>query len=211
MTPRTSAVRLAAGAVGMALAVGAGAPRVAAQSSCMTPRSRISTIRTCSVTLTPNPPAGAWAVLKLGTMTLSSAATLALTSPNSAAFDANLQLETGANTRTLTVYANAPWAIDVVPNTASNPSYWTGANSAIYGAFVPAETTKPSSDLQVSTTLGSGYLSLPTATTGATTILTNQAPIAGRVVTAYFGTIWYYRYDTPGTYTLPFKFTLRIP
>jgi hypothetical protein len=184
--------------------------RASAQ-GCTTPTNNNSAIRTCSVILTTNAPAGAWVVNKLGVMTLSSAATLTLTSPGSAAFDANMLLEPGGNSRTLTVSANAPWAIDVIPSTASNPSYWTAANNATYGAFVPATTKKSSDDLEVSTTLGSGYLTLPTATTGATTILSGQVPVAARVVTVYFGTIWSYLSDTPGTYTLPFKFTLRIP
>ena len=196
--------------VATALSFVAATGRAAAQ-SCTTPASGSSLTRTCSVTVTTNSPSGSWVVNRLGTMTLSSAATLALTAPTVAAFDANVLQETAANTRTLTVKANAPWNITVSPNTAGTPSFWTAANDATYGAFVPAEVDKPSSDLQVSTTLGSGYLALPASNTGATTLLAAQAATASQVVTVFFGTVWFYQFDRPGTYTLPFQFKLLIP
>jgi hypothetical protein len=184
---------------------------VAAAQSCSTPASGSSLTRTCSVTVTTNPAVGSWVVNKLGTMTLSSAATLVLTSPTVAAYDANVLQETSGNTRTLTVKANAPWTINVSPNTAASPSLWTAANDPTYGAFVPAEVDKPSTDLKVSTTLGSGYLALPANNTGTTTLLSAQPATASRVVTVFFATVWFYQFDRPGTYTLPFQFTLLIP
>jgi hypothetical protein len=197
--------------MGTALLLAAGVSGVAAAQSCTTPASASSLTRTCSVTVTTNPAAGSWVVNRLGAMTLSSAATLVLTSPTVAAFDANVLQETAANTRTLTVKANAPWTINVSPNTAASPSLWTAANDATYGAFVPAEVDKPSTDLKVSTTLGSGYLALPANNTGNTTLLSGQAATASKVVTVFFSTVWFYQFDRPGTYTLPFQFKLLIP
>jgi hypothetical protein len=193
------------------LALSASLASAARGQSCTTPTNNSSLIRTCGVTATTNAPLGNWIVPRLGIMTLSNAATLALTGPTAVEYGAGTLRETAANTRTLTITANAPWALDVVPNTASNPSYWTAVNNVTYGAFEPARTTKPSTDFQVSTTLGSGYLSLPANTSGATTLLTAQPGVNARVVTIYFGTLWTYSLDSPGTYTLPFKFTLRIP
>lgn len=179
--------------------------------SCTTPASGSSVTRTCGVTVTTNPAAGNWVVNRLGTMTLSSAAALVLTPPTAAAYDANVLEETVANTRTLTVRANAPWTINVSPNTASSPSFWAGVNDPTYGAFVPAEVDKPSTELHVSTTLGSGYVALPASNAGATALLAGQAATASRVVTVFFRTVWFYQFDRPGTYTLPFQFTLLIP
>lgn len=184
--------------------------RTASAQSCITPTSALSIVRTCSVTVTTNAPSGGWIVARLGTMTLSSAANYVVTPPTVAAYDANIFQEPAGNTRTLTVSANAPWTITVAPSTAGNPSYWTAANDATYGAFVAAEVNKPSSELKVSTTLGSGYLALPTLTSGSTTLLSAQPAIGGRAVTVYFATVWSYQYDTPGGYTLPFKFSLTV-
>ena len=179
--------------------------------SCTTLTSPTSTIRTCSVTATSNAPNGDWVVSKLGQLTLSSAANVVLTSPTTTAYDANTQQEASGNSRSVTVQANAPWTVSVSPNTAGTPSYWTATNDATYGAFVAAEATKPSTDFKVSLTQGSGYLALPASNTGTTTLLANQAPTAGQTFTVYFATTWYYQFDTPGTYTLPFVFTLSIP
>lgn len=189
---------------------GAGALPAGAQ-SCTTANNALSTSRTCSVTATTNAPAGSWVVNKLGQMTLSSVSTLTLTSPTSTAYDANTLQEASGNSRSVTVLANAPWTVTVSPNTAGTPSYWTAANDATYGAFVAAETTKPSTDFQVSLTQGSGYLSLPANNTGATTLLANQPATAGQTFNVYFATTWFYQFDTPGTYTLPFVFALTIP
>lgn len=179
--------------------------------TCTTPNISTTSLRTCTVSVTSNAPLGAWVVNKLGQMTLSSVSTLVLTSPTTTAYDANTQQESIGNNRSVTVLANAPWTVTVSPNTAGTPSYWTGANDATYGAFVAAETNKPSTDFQVSLTQGSGYLSLPANNTGATTLLANQAATAGQTFTVYFATTWYYQFDTPGTYTLPMVFTLGIP
>lgn len=188
----------------------AASARAGAQ-SCTTPNSATSTVRTCTVPVTSNAPNGDWVVNKLGQMTLSSVATLVLTSPTTTAYDANTLQEASGNSRNVTVKANAPWTVTVSPNTAGTPSYWTATNDATYGAFVPAETTKPSADFQVSLTQGSGYVSLPANNTGVTSLVTNQPATAGQTFTVYFATTWYYQFDTPGTYTLPFVFTLAIP
>lgn len=197
--------------VGIALALALACAVRAQAQSCTTPNSATSTTRTCSVTVTSNAPIGDWVVNKLGQMTLSSVSTLALTSPTTTAYDANTLQEASTNSRSVTVLANAPWTVTVSPNTASAPSYWTAANDATYGSFVPAETTKPSTDLQVSLTQGSGYLSLPANNAGTTTLLASQPATAGQTFSVYFATTWYYQFDTPGTYTLPFVFTLTIP
>lgn len=187
-----------------------GAPALAG-AQCTTPSSATSTVRTCSVIVSSNSPVGDWVVNRLGTMRLSSVATLALTTPTTAAYDANTLQEPSGNARTATITANAPWTLSVKSNTASLPSYWTAANDATYGAFVAAAPDKPPSDLNVSTTLGSGYLALPADNTGSTALLTLQAATASRVVTMYFATTWLYQFDRPGTYTLPFLFNLAIP
>ena len=163
------------------------------------------------MTVTSNAPIGDWVVNRLGVMTLSSAANLVLTSPGTAAYDINTLQESAANVRTVTVQANAPWNVTVRPNTVGTPSYWSTAADATYGAFVPPNSTKSSSDLRASLSLGSGYLSLPSSNAGATTLLSAQPATASYPFTVYFATTWFYQFDTPGTYTLPFQFTLTIP
>lgn len=189
----------------------AGILPMATQAQCTSPSSANSTVRTCSVIVSANAPVGDWVVNRLGVMTLNSVATLTLTPPTIAAYDANTLQEPGTNTRTVTIAANAPWTVAVSPNTASSPSYWTAANDATYGAFVAAEPDKPPADLRVSTTLGSGYLALPNANTGATALQTLQAATASTAFTVYFATTWLYQFDRPGIYTLPFLFNLSIP
>lgn len=179
--------------------------------TCTTPASASSLVRTCAVTVTSNAPVGDWVVNRLGVMTLNSAATLALTSPGTAAYDVNTLQEPVGNARTVTVSANAPWDVTVSPNTVGTPSYWSTAVDGTYGAFVAPYATKPSSNLQVSLALGSGYLSLPTTNAGSTTLLAAQAATASFAFTVYFATTWYYQFDTPATYTLPFQFTLLVP
>ena len=186
------------------------APASSAQ-TCTTPTSASSLVRTCSVTVSSNAPIGDWVVNRLGEMTLSSVATLVLTSPGTAAYDVNTLQEPVTNVRTVTVKANAPWNVTVSPNTVGTPSYWSTAADGTYGAFVAPNSTKPSSNLQVSLTLGSGYLSLPTSNAGTTTLLSAQPVTASYAFTVYFATTWFYQFDTPGTYTLPFQFTLSVP
>ncbi len=197
-------------AAGVLVLATAWVPAAQAQ-TCTTPVSASSLVRTCSVTVTSNAPIGDWVVNRLGVMTLSSAATLALTSPGTAAYDVNTLQEAAGNVRTVTVSANAPWNVTVSPNTVGTPSYWSTAVDGTYGAFVAPNATKPSSNLEVSLALGSGYLSLPTTNAGSTTLLSAQPATASYAFTVYFATTWYYQFDTPGTYTLPFQFTLLVP
>jgi hypothetical protein len=179
--------------------------------SCTTPNSALWLLRTCSVTTAVNDPLGAWVVNRLGQMTVNSTANLVLTPPTSAAYDANTLQEAAAVSRTVTVKANAAWNLLVAPNTVGSPSYWTGTNDPTYGAFVAAQTNKPSSDLSVSTVVGSGYLPLATTNAGSTTVLSNQPATAGSANTIYFATNWFYQFDRPGLYQLPFVFRLSIP
>jgi hypothetical protein len=190
------------------------AGRLPAQTSCTTPSSGTSTVRTCNVTVVVNGASSNWAVNKLGTLTLSSNATLTLSPPGAADFDANIKVEAAGAGRTATVSANAPWNLTVSPNTAGTPSLWTGTNDPTYGAFVPAAADKPSNEFLIGTTFntsGTGYLALPSTNAGSTALLSNQPAVANRVIDLYWATMWWYEFDTPGQYTLPFKFVLTVP
>jgi hypothetical protein len=185
-----------------------------AQTSCTTPSSGTSTIRTCNVTVVVNGVSGNWIVNKLGTLTLSSNTTLVLSPPGTADYDANIQVEPVGAGRTATISANAPWNFTVSPNTMGTPSLWTGTNDPTYGAFVPAAVDKPSTELLIGTTFhagGTGYLALPGTNSGSTALLSNQPAVANRVIDLHWATRWWYEFDTPGQYTLPFKFVLTVP
>jgi len=182
---------------------------------CTTPKSNTSTTRTCSISTTTNGATGAWIVNKLGTMTLSSNADIALTTPTTASYDSHMDVEpsTGAVVRTVTITANAAWALTGAPNTVSSPSYWTATNDGVYGGFVAARANKPSSDLFAGIAYdasGTGYLAFPTSNTGSTTLATGAAT-ASQVVTLYWASFWIYELDKPGSYRLPIQVVLTLP
>jgi hypothetical protein len=187
----------------------AGASRSTAAQSCTTTQGNAPQNRTCDVSVT----VGTWSVNKLGTMTISSTATVGLGSPSAADYDANLKVEPSANSRALTVSANAPWDLRATPATILNPAYWTAVNDLTYGLFVGAATDKPASDLQIGTTYsstGAGYIPLATDNATSVAILVGQSPAAARTVNVYWATVWYYQFDTPGRYTLPFTLSLQL-
>lgn len=189
--------------------IGAVSNSASAQSSCTTSQGRNPQNRTCDVSIS----VGSWSVDKLGTMTISNSSTVGLTSPTAADYDANLKAEPSSNSRTVTISANAPWDLRATPATVLNPAYWTAVNDVTYGVFVGAATDKPASDLEIGTTYsstGAGYIPLSTNNGTSVAILAGQDPAAALSVNLYWATVWYYQFDTPGRYILPFSLTLQL-
>jgi hypothetical protein len=202
MNPRSTLITLVAASI-------VSAPAIAGAQSCTSTPGNQPQNRSCDVTVS----AGTWSISKLGTMTISSTAPVNLSTPTTTDYDANIKAEPAGNSRTVTISANAPWDLAATPATVTNPSYWTAVNDLTYGAFVPAEADKPASDLKIGTTYdanGAGYTSLSTANNSPVAILSAQSPAAARVVNIYWATVWYYQFDTPGKYVLPFTLSLNI-
>lgn len=182
--------------------------------TCTTPASGSLTTRKCTVTI-----AGSnWTVNKLGTLALSSNADIPIPSPDASTYD-GIKSEATTLGRTATVSANAPWNLSVAPSSASACATgvcWTGADLAAYSPYLHAEQDKPADEFLVGTVYsatGTGYVSLPDQNTpsGVVNLVTNQAAVSGGTVTLYWAEKWWYLYDLPGTYTLPFVVTLSIP
>ena len=155
---------------------------------------------------------------KLGTLTLSSNADISIPSPDGSTYDGT-KAEAAGLARTATIKANAPWKLTVAPNSAASCVWgacWTGTDLAAYTPYLHAEQDKPAHEFLIGTTFdaaGNGYSALPDANApgGSTVLLSNQAPTAGQVVTLYWAEMWWYVFDGPGTYSIPFFVTLTLP
>jgi len=182
--------------------------------TCTTPASGSLSTRKCTVTMA----GGSWVVEKVGTLTLSSTADIPIPSPDASTYD-GIKSEAITLSRTATVSANAPWNLSVAPSSAAACSTgvcWTGADLAAYSPYLRAEQDKPADEFLVGTTYSataSGYVPLPDQNTpaGVVNLKSNQAAVSGGTVTLYWAEKWWYLYDLPGTYTLPFVVTLTIP
>src|SRR5438552_6720012 len=126
-----------------------------------------------------------------------SAGSTSLTAPTTADFDAGSNATTGP---TLTVSANAPWALHIRAAAAT----WTATNTS---PGAPARTNKPSSDLEWSTSSSGGFAAL----TASDASLVTGAAAASNATTLYFQTLYDWTLDTPGNYSLSIVLTLTSP
>lgn len=122
-----------------------------------------------------------------------SSTTTSLTNPTPGDFTAGFNTSTGP---TLTLASNGPWSLEI------------RANSALWSASGPlARANKPAEDLRWSTTANGAFAAL--STTSAR--LASGAPSADNVVTIFFQTLYDWRVDTPGNYSLGILLTLTTP
>jgi len=126
-----------------------------------------------------------------------SAASTSLTAPSPADFDAGFNATTGP---TLTVSANAPWALHIRAASAT----WTATNTS---PGAPARTDKPAGDLQWSVVASGGFAAL---TTSDASLFTGSATASG-ATTLYFQTLYDWALDGPGNYSLSIVLTLTSP
>lgn len=126
-----------------------------------------------------------------------SASSTSLTAPTTADFDAGLNSTSGP---TLTIRANASWAL----NLRSSTALWTATNTS---PGAPARTDKPAADLLWSTSPGGPFVAL---TTSNASLVTGGAT-AGTSTTLYFQTLYAWILDTPGDYGLTLVLTLTSP
>lgn len=126
-----------------------------------------------------------------------SASSTSLTAPTPADFDAGLNSTTGP---TLTIRANASWAL----NLRSSTALWTATNTS---PGAPARTDKPAADLLWSTSPGGPFVAL---TTSNASLVTGGAT-AGTSTTLHFQTLYSWILDTPGDYGLALVLTLTSP
>lgn len=126
-----------------------------------------------------------------------SAASTSLTTPTPADFDAGLNSTTGP---TLTISANASWALSLRSSTA----LWSATNTS---PGAPARTNKPAADLLWSTNPAGPFAAL--TTTNAS--LVSGTATASLVRTLYFRTLYSWLLDTPGNYGLTIVLTLTSP
>lgn len=126
-----------------------------------------------------------------------SAASTALTAPTSAHFDAGLNATTGP---TLTIRANASWAL----NLRSSTALWSATNTS---PGAPARTDKPAADLLWSTGSGGPFVALTTSNVS----LVSGGATAGSATTLHFQTLYSWTLDTPGDYGLTLVLTLTSP
>jgi hypothetical protein len=125
------------------------------------------------------------------------AGSTSLSAPTPTDFDAGFNATTGP---TMTISANAPWALLV----RSAAAFWTGGNT---DPSAPARTTKPAGDLNWSTASNGTFNAL---TTGDVTLVGGVAT-ASSATTLYFQTLYNWSLDTPGNYSLSVVLTLTSP
>jgi hypothetical protein len=122
-----------------------------------------------------------------------SSTTTSLTNPTPADFTAGVNSSTGP---TLTVASNGPWSVQI------------RANSAVWSASGPlARANKPAGDLKWSATANGAFSALSTTDSR----LASGPPSGENVVTIFFQTLYDWRVDTPGTYSLGIVLTLTTP
>jgi hypothetical protein len=126
-----------------------------------------------------------------------SAASTSLTAPTTADFDAGFNATTGP---TLTVSANAPWALHIRAASAT----WTATNTS---PGAPARANKPAGDLKWSLSAGGAFAPL---TTSDASLFAGSAT-ANDATTLYFQTLYDWALDGPGNYSLSIVLTLTSP
>jgi hypothetical protein len=126
-----------------------------------------------------------------------SPASITLTSPSATDYDNGYAASTGP---VVTVNANTPWTVSM----RAGAALWTATNTV---PGVPARASKPSTDLQWSTSAGGTF-------SGFTT--TNVTLASGGVTNAaatslFYRTLYSWTADTPGNYALPVIITVVAP
>lgn len=192
-------IRRSLAAAALALTLGTLAARTAEGQGNCTGTGTTSNVRTCSVNITPNSPI---VLPKLGRLSVTATALQNLSNPSYAAFDAGFVLDSMAYTAS----ANAPWSLRIA---ATAGTFWqVFANDPTYGGFVPAWTTKPIAEGQVSVSSSSGFLGVPSAPTAFVSGLAAGRDLTGWI---YWRTLYDYSSDTPGTYRMPVAISIIVP